>query len=164
MEIDTERLNLRNLKITDVPNMFLMGSDPEVTKMMDYIVFKNEDEAKKWVEGKISSDDFAVELKDSHEFVGWIGIGGASDKSKGDLDFGYAFLPKHWGHGYAAEALMAVLKLSWQETDAKKIFGECRVENTASRRVMEKCGMKFETVFMEDGHESIRYTIMRTTL
>lgn len=172
MNIETDKLLLRELEESDSEKMFFLSSDPEITRHMDYIVFKTESEAKKWVEEKIhhnnqiprSSYNFAIELKGNHKFVGWIGIGKSSDSTKGDLDFGYAVLKKHWGKGIATEALKAIIDLAWKETKANKIFGECRIRNTASMKVMERAGMKLETDFEEDGKKSVRYVVIRTDL
>jgi ribosomal-protein-alanine N-acetyltransferase len=169
MKIDTNRLVLRDLEVSDIHNIFALSQDPEVTKYMDYICFKNLDEARVWVEDKIKYNNqtpryaynFSIRLKDSDEFIGWIGIGQAEDKSKGDMDFGYAISKNYWGNGYAPESLKAILETTWKETTANKIFGEARVQNTASIKVMEKSCMQFETKFTEDNHESVRYFALR---
>lgn len=166
MNVKTDRLLLRELEESDSENMLLLSSDPEVTKYMDYIIFKNGTEAKKWVKEKVynnqiprSSYNFVIELKDNNEFVGWIGIGESNNPTKGNSDFGYAILGKYWGKGIATEALRAVIDFVWKETKANKIYGECQIQNIASIKVMEKAGMKFETEFEEKSRESVRYTI-----
>jgi [ribosomal protein S5]-alanine N-acetyltransferase len=167
MIIQTPRLILRDLEPSDSENLMQLSSDPEVVKYMDYIQFKTKEDADKWISEHIVDNNldprpsysFAITLPETNEFVGWIGIGDASDKTKGDLDFGYAIAKKHWGKGYTTEALAKVIKIGFAKMHAKKIFGQCNVENQASIAVMKKVGMRFETEFFEDGNKSARYVI-----
>ena len=61
-----------------------------------------------------------------------------------DVDVGYAFLPEHWGVGYAFEAAHAVVLHGAGKFSLKRIIGVVSVGNTASIRVLEKLGMNFE--------------------
>ncbi len=167
MIIQTKRLILRDLQLSDCENMMQLASDPEVVKYMDYIQFKTKEDAEKWIHEHIVDNNldprpsysFAIVLPENNEFIGWIGIGEASDTT-GDLDFGYAIAKKHWGKGYTTEVLSEVIKIGFEKLHAKKIFGQCNVENSASIAVMKKVGMTFETQFEEDGNISIRYIIV----
>jgi RimJ/RimL family protein N-acetyltransferase len=54
--------------------------------------------------------------------------------------------PAYRGNGYACEALERVLKFGFEVLELNRIEAKYIVGNDASRRVMEKCGMKFEGV------------------
>jgi RimJ/RimL family protein N-acetyltransferase len=56
------------------------------------------------------------------------------------LTLGYALAPEVWGKGYATEAAQAIVEASFLFTEAVEIMATARVENLASRRVLEKCG------------------------
>jgi RimJ/RimL family protein N-acetyltransferase len=56
------------------------------------------------------------------------------------LTLGYALAPEAWGKGYATEAVQAILEASFLFTNAVEIMATARIENLASRRVLEKCG------------------------
>ncbi len=78
---------------------------------------------------------YAVCLKDRP--VGFI----HEVRSEGDtVEVGYAFHPDHWGRGYAAEALRAVIAELFR-MGAQAVTAGCFENNPASGRVMEKCGM-----------------------
>ena len=61
--------------------------------------------------------------------------------SGAEAELGYFITPESWGQGYAAEALQALtgelFRLGYRRVTAGYFEG-----NEASRRVMEKCGMR----------------------
>jgi RimJ/RimL family protein N-acetyltransferase len=61
-------------------------------------------------------------------------------RRQGRLSLGYALAPEAWGRGYATEAARAIIDASFLLTNAVEILASARVENPASRRVLEKCG------------------------
>ncbi len=86
-----------------------------------------------------------------------IGIVNDVDIDGDCIELGYALLPAYWGQGYASEMLAAVM-----EHLLGKRFSVIRAgafaENTASLRVMEKCGMRrvAETECIE--YRGVRHT------
>jgi ribosomal-protein-alanine N-acetyltransferase len=59
-------------------------------------------------------------------------------------ELGYEIAPTHWGLGYATEAAQAMVCLGFQELGLYRIWGHTVAENLASRRVLEKLGMRCE--------------------
>jgi ribosomal-protein-alanine N-acetyltransferase len=150
--IQTERLLLRDLLEGDWPVMHRLRSDPKVTRFLDYIRSENEAETQTWLRNTIKHNQCSPRLsynltivhQADGKIIGWIGIGRADNPVHGDLDFAYALLPDFWGQGYTTEALDALLTFAFRQPDVQRIFGECAVENIASRRVMEKVGLRLE--------------------
>jgi RimJ/RimL family protein N-acetyltransferase len=68
---------------------------------------------------------------------------------------GYSLVEPSWGHGYATEALRALLSHVLAEPGVRRVLAETMVEHTASRRVMEKAGMRYcgQRVGIEDGEK-----------
>jgi RimJ/RimL family protein N-acetyltransferase len=60
-----------------------------------------------------------------------------------DVDIGYAFLPQYGGRGYAIEAARAVLAHA-KELGLQRIVATVRPDNSASIRLLEKLGLRFE--------------------
>lgn len=58
---------------------------------------------------------------------------------------GYAFARDAWGHGYATEALGAMVALA-AELKITRLYALCHTEHRASWRVLEKCGFTREGV------------------
>jgi RimJ/RimL family protein N-acetyltransferase len=56
----------------------------------------------------------------------------------------YSTLRAQWGHGYAAEVARALLAFGFEQVGLGRIFAECHPENVASRRVMDKLGLRPE--------------------
>ncbi len=71
-------------------------------------------------------------------------IGSVSLESRGAdrLTLGFALAPESWGKGLATEAARAAVKSGFGLTAAIEILASARVENLASRQVLEKCGFK----------------------
>jgi RimJ/RimL family protein N-acetyltransferase len=69
-------------------------------------------------------------------------LGSISLETRGSdrLTLGFALAPEVWGKGLATEAATAMVDAGLGLTSAVEIFASARVENVASRRVLEKCG------------------------
>lgn len=56
----------------------------------------------------------------------------------------------YWGNGYCTEALEAVIQFAANELSIHRIFAQCFERNYSSRRVLEKAGMTFDGLFVDD--------------
>lgn len=63
-------------------------------------------------------------------------------------DVGYRLIPRYWGKGYATESAKAAIEYGFEQMGLKEIIGTCNEENKASRRALEKCGLKFIEQFI----------------
>lgn len=145
--IRTERLILERLRYEDAPEIFYAyASKPEVTRWVSWLTHRSVEDTldflghvtKAWSLGKDYS--YAIRIAQSNILIGSIGI----INNDGDLQFGYALGPSHWRKGYATEACRALLELAAHMPDAKRISTFVSIENLASIRVLEKCGLKRE--------------------
>lgn len=66
-------------------------------------------------------------------------------------DVGYAFLESAWGQGYAAEAAAATLGHARRVLGLELILAITKPGNTASMRVLEKIGLRFEKMIRLPG-------------
>lgn len=104
-----------------------------------------EEEARKWLKFCRESDDnkenylFAIESND--EFIGGIGL---HKKTEHCFDVGYWIAEKHWGKGYATEALSIITEMALNEFKIDRIQAFVFDGNTASEKVLEKCGYEYE--------------------
>ena len=85
---------------------------------------------------------WAVELRETHEFIGWCGL--KFEPRHKAFDLGYRFLREHWGKGFATEAARASLNYGRLHLGGRRIVGMALVQNLASIHVLEKIGMRFE--------------------
>ena len=110
--IETERLILRPLKLSDAEAMFAMDNNPNVHKYLWQNSTQNLEETikiieyvqKQYVENNIGR--FATILKPTGEFIGWTGIKFVNEQPEnGNInfyDYGYRLDEKFWNKGYAS--------------------------------------------------------------
>lgn len=97
-----------------------------------------------------------------------IGEIGCSVEEASDTGYiGYTVVEPCWGHGYATEALRALLGHVLDAPGIRRVVAETMVEHVASRRVMEKAGMRQcgTRIDIEDGEpvELVSYETLATT-
>ena len=83
-----------------------------------------------------------VALKETGEPIGICGL--INRDTLPDVDIGYAFLPRYWSRGYAAESARAMKEFARDVVGLKRIVGITNPDNWGSIRVLEKIGMQFE--------------------
>jgi RimJ/RimL family protein N-acetyltransferase len=59
---------------------------------------------------------------------------------------GYVLCRDAWGHGYATEAARRIVDFSFEQLGVWRVWATCAPQNPASRRVLEKVGMRHEGV------------------
>ena len=91
--------------------------------------------------GRIVKFTAAVLLSESEELIGWVGLG-ALDFEPGSIELYYGYGPAHWGHGYATEAAAAMLEFGFDVVGLDRIIGIVHAENTSSRKLLRKLGMR----------------------
>ena len=63
---------------------------------------------------------------------------------------GYCLNRSFWNQGFATEAAGMLVKFGFAELDLHRIIATCDAENTASSRVLEKIGMRWEGLLREE--------------
>ena len=85
---------------------------------------------------------WAVEFKETGELIGDCGLFLVEGRGP-EVEVAYHFGKEWWGHGYATEAATACLGYGFRECGLQEIIAISYPQHTASRRVMEKSGMKY---------------------
>ncbi len=89
---------------------------------------------------------WSVLLRETGEFIGWAGLkrmlGNNINSQSGFVDIGYRFQEQHWGRGYATEAARACLQGGFEKMRLPEICAMVKVENGASRWVLQKIGLQ----------------------
>ncbi len=101
--------------------------------------------------GKIIHLCLAVILKETGEFIGWCGL---DHRNPADADpaLFYLLKAKYWGKGLATEAARALLGYAFDQLELASLHAGAAPENLASKRVMEKLGMKYLGLDEEGGY------------
>ncbi len=165
--IETERLILRRILPKDCEDMYGYSKREEVTRYLLWIPHESREVTRRYIDAVQSQYrsgqfyDWALELKETGRMIGTCGFA-AIDEKNNAAEVGYVLAPDHWGCGYAAEALKEVLRVGFETLGFNRIEARYMVGNERSRRVMEKCGMRFEGVrrealYVKDSYRSIGY-------
>ncbi|HTU82315.1 MAG TPA: GNAT family N-acetyltransferase, partial [Candidatus Acidoferrales bacterium] len=87
-----------------------------------------------------------------------------SPRDAGSIEVGYALKPAYWNQGYATEMASGVLEIAFSAAALERVVAIALASNAASRRVMEKLGMKFARVCAyPDGSDGVLYALTRAT-
>jgi [ribosomal protein S5]-alanine N-acetyltransferase len=153
-ELTTERLWLRKLALADAEDVFAYASDPEVARFVtweahgsirDSIAFLNMVK-QKYDNGQIA--EWGIADKSTGRIIGTCGFTWVRpEHGKGEI--GYALAQTHWRKGLMTEAVEAVFQFGLHTLHLNRIEARCKVENTGSERVMQKCGMRYEGTFRQ---------------
>ncbi|HEX6709528.1 MAG TPA: GNAT family N-acetyltransferase [Rubrobacter sp.] len=145
--LETERMFLRRMEMSDVD--YLMGIFSDPVAMRYYPGTKSRQEVEDWVRWTLESYRdhgfglWAALLKDSGEFVGQCGLTVQEVEGKEEVEIGYLFLRKFWGRGLATEAARASRDHGFR-LGYKRLVSLIDPGNLASRRVAEKTGLTLE--------------------
>lgn len=147
-EIETDRLILRPLLLGDLDEMAAIRADPQVMRYIDRGAVHTREQVLKslhrseklWNERGLGR--WGVRRKESETLMGWCGLFPLDETE--EIEIGYGFAREFWGHGYATEAAAACLRHGFEFLELGRIVAVAYNENTASLRVLEKIGMRFE--------------------
>jgi RimJ/RimL family protein N-acetyltransferase len=92
------------------------------------------------------------------EFIGFCGVGLWGEELLPEI--GWWLARQHWGRGLATEAARCALRDIFERIRLERVVSVARVGNTASRRVMEKIGLRLDCEFQNQGVDLVRYEIL----
>jgi len=142
MHIETKRLIIDHIRPEDRENYFEnISHDKEVLKT--FVCQYQESLDTFNFDRYLGRDDiFAIREKKTAALIG-IFVASDIDEEQRSLEIGYGLGSKHWGKGYMTEVVEAMLHFYLAELDFLTVYASFFPENTASKRVMEKCGMTY---------------------
>ncbi len=143
--IETERLILRDLDENDFDAWARMAADPEIMRFIGRDG-KTEDREQAFRTLSVvvghrvlrGYSFFAVEEKESGEFVGRVGPW--MPEGWTDLEIGWAIDSSKWGRGYATEAARAAAEWVHRELKADHVIHYIDPANARSQSVAKKLG------------------------
>ena len=150
LSLQTRRLELREFAPDDAAAIQEYAGDVDVVRFLDWGPNAPEDTAQFLARARAARD--AVPRAAYHLGIvlraGGALIGGcrieirSAENENGDL--GYVLGRRHWGRGYATEAVQSLLDFGFRRLELHRIWATCDVDNHASARVLEKVGMRRE--------------------
>jgi RimJ/RimL family protein N-acetyltransferase len=141
--MQTKRLIIRPVKMSDLDQMYAYTSDEENMKyerdVFTYDGLKNM--LSRYIEDEIF---FSCIEKQSEKMIGHFYLGKTNPSDFNEYSLGYIFHPDVQGQGYCTEGAKALMDYAFHELGAHRVQARCNPENVASYRVMEKVGFKKE--------------------
>ncbi|MES2900714.1 MAG: GNAT family protein [Pseudomonadota bacterium] len=152
--LNTERLALRFFEEGDAAALYAIFSDVKVMRYWSSSAWTTMEEAHESVrEAQAAYTDgsslrLGIVLRDSGELIGYINLYAIYHANR-RCDIGYALAQPHWGNGYLAEAMRAVIEHGFAAMDLNRIEADIDPRNTASEKLLERMGFQKEGYMRE---------------
>lgn len=160
--IETGRLLLRRMEMSDAKDLFDYSRDPQVALHVLWDAQKNISESRAYIKcmlRKYRAGDpasWCIVRRDQGRVVGTIGYMWFQPENNA-AEVGYSLARDCWNQGFMTEALQAVLRYSFEEMGINRIEAQHEVGNPASGAVMRKCGMAHEGTLRSRLYNKGRY-------
>lgn len=142
----TDRLVLRRFTESDVDNLVELDSDPRVMRFLT----NGKPTPRTDIEDRVLprmlrlGGFWAAEDRETGAFLGWFAL---EPGEPGEVELGYRLRAETWGRGLATEGARALVRAAFDELGADRVWAQTMAVNTASRRVMEKAGLRYLRTF-----------------
>ncbi len=172
IEFETERLICRQWRPSDFPSFARINADPKVMEFFPKLLSTLESNAlaesfKDFIE-LYGFGLWAVELKESNEFIGFVGLSIPTIifPFSPCVEIAWRIGSHYWGQGYATEAARKALQIGFELLELSEIVSFTAINNLRSRSVMKKLGMQedrltFEHLSLPIGHALREHCLYR---
>ena len=147
MQLQTERLILREYTPADFDDLYGILSDPETMKF--YPQPYDEAQVRRWIDWNLDNYAvfgfglWAVVHKESGRFIGDCGITMQRINGKIRPEIGYHFHRDYHNRGYATEAAAKCIDFAFENTTFRTLYSYMKYTHVASYTVAMKNGMRF---------------------
>jgi RimJ/RimL family protein N-acetyltransferase len=149
---------LRRFTRDDLELVVELDSDPVVKRYIDNgapVDRAEIDETLDWwigypARGMANYGFYAAIEQSSGEFIGWFHLRPGEHSGPDEPEIGYRLRQASWGKGYGTEGSRALVDWAFESLGATRVNAEAMAINAASRRVMEKSGLRFVRTFHAD--------------
>jgi ribosomal-protein-alanine N-acetyltransferase len=151
-DIETERLTLRKLRVSDVKSLSEWISDPEAYKYwaaspaefeIDPIAyFTNEDKIDEYYGEPFDYLDWFIFHKEDNKIIGEVLF--YSIESDYQCEIGYRLSKAYRGKGFAEEAVRSAIDTVFKITDIKRITAHIDVKNEVSEKLIKRLSFTYE--------------------
>jgi RimJ/RimL family protein N-acetyltransferase len=158
----TDRLTLRPVTDGDIDQMLTYRNDPEVRRWLIRATVDPARFRQKWLASVDDPFDHSCValVGDQHigsgmlEVLDGMGQDDAPESLKVEGMLGYILDPAYAGRGYATELAQNLLSLAFDDLGLRRVTAGCYADNIASRRVLEKVGMRLEQYGVQDSWQA----------
>ncbi|MBR4080301.1 MAG: GNAT family N-acetyltransferase [Clostridia bacterium] len=160
--LETPRLILRPMKMSDAQDIFAYSKDPEVARHVLWEAHRSISDARLYLRYMLRQyrnglpSSYGIILKETGRLVGTIGFMWYNEEHA-STEVGYSLARHLWNQGLMTEALGAVLDMAFDLMHVNRVEAMHDAANPASGRVMEKCGMRREGTLRQKVFNKGRY-------
>ena len=146
----TERLDLRPVREEDIDRILEYRNLPEVNRWLLRTRVDAESLRASWRRAAANPDDHGVAVSLDGVVIGTVslevvdGMGQPGMPRRTEAEIGYTFDPAYGGHGYATEAVTAMVAYAFDTLGVRRLTAGCYADNLPSVRILEKVGMRRE--------------------
>lgn len=152
--LETERLVLRKLTLSDLGDVFAYSSDEAVTRHLRWGPHETRaqtevylrDVVQEYREGR--DGPWGIKYRETGKVIGAVHLFSIQPLHK-KAEIGFVLARDYWHRGLACAALARVLRYAFEGIGLNRVEAYCLVENRAGERVLEKVGMQREGVARE---------------
>ena len=148
--IITSRLLIRQFQEQDYRSLFEYLSNPIIYRFEPGEPISLEEARALTLERAQGTDFWAVVFKDNQKMVGHLYFKQIEPKEFLTWELGYIFNPAFQNKGYATESAYGLIQYGFEHLGIHRVIAHFNPENIASRRVLEKIGMKREGYFRKN--------------
>ncbi|OCT11350.1 GNAT family acetyltransferase [Paenibacillus pectinilyticus] len=153
IHIETARLLLRDWQASDLEPFCRLNADAKVMRYFPKTL--TTDETITFYEAIVSElkacgfGFYALEIKETQAFIGFIGFHKATFESDFTpcIEIGWRLKQEAWGKGYATEGAKACLQHGFTKLGLRDVYSFTADVNEPSKKVMMNIGMRFVKVF-----------------
>jgi ribosomal-protein-alanine N-acetyltransferase len=151
MEILFERILLRPWTLSDAPQLAKILNNKRITdNLRDGVPSPYSlKDAQDWLNlimiENTPTKYFAITL--DKQVIGSIGIVAKTDIYRKNVEIGFFLAENYWGRGIATKAIKKIISYAFNTFDIVRVQAEVFSDNIASRKALEKAGLKLEATF-----------------
>jgi [ribosomal protein S5]-alanine N-acetyltransferase len=152
--IQSQRLYIRRVHELDLPALFLVNGNDEVTRFLPYSTWVTPNDALAWLEKMRAQEaagtalQFVLIERATHVPVGAIVLHRYHEESQ-RAELGYVLGRPWWGRGYMREGLTALCDSAFTDMGLRRIEAEVETGNGPSIRLLLSLGFAQEGVLRE---------------
>jgi ribosomal-protein-alanine N-acetyltransferase len=164
-DLVTDRLRLRPWTTADRTTLHRMWTDPDVRRFLwdDQIIGRQRADSTVALGLDAAREPglgfWIIEPREREAAIGFVGLWRRGEPGMDDPELLYGLLPAWWGRGFATEAAARVLQYAREVGGFARVIAATDPPNTASIRVMERIGMRYQRTGMLEERETVFYVL-----
>ncbi len=148
------RVSLRWMDTPDLPAIYQIFSNPEVTRYWSWPAFTNTQQAQELL-GKIHQHfaqkdlfQWGIARNSDNQIIGTCTLAHIDGDNR-RAELGYILNRAHWGQGYVAEALALLLDFAFGPLNLRRLEADTDPRNLASIKTLLRLGFQQEGLLRE---------------